>query len=401
MVTIERKLGGERTVSGRLWMLWFATLASCGLFAAATPAQEAPKAVEFQEMRFTLPGGRWDRSPGSPPSRQVLFTLNQGAGRVQTLSISRVNYPKSMYGLTPEEHTTNIWNYEQFEKPRPVAWVDFARSKRPIAGKEYPVMTYQWHHPTASSPEVMADGIFLAYFPHDFQERERFYILQWEDIHPPAVKQHGWESLDQVIGSFSVGPIQESVAGSGTTLHKEFTNVWYRPRERGFSFMPASGKLVITESRLVFGEKDDALEIGIPEIKSVGLGKLPGDFINDWVIVRYGEPEKVAGFKDANKLGRVPDPKPIYFALKAAFESSVPPAKVALVNPETKKSVTCPEALFEPRMMSNEQAAQERAWRAEFQRVHKRLPTPMEGCIKAYEILGFVRTTTEQLRGRQ
>jgi len=42
-------------------------------------------------------------------------------------------------------------------------------------------------------------------------------------------------------------------------------------------------------------------------------------------------------------------------------------------------------------MMTQEQAAQQRAWHTEFQRTNNRLPTPMEGCLKLYEILGFVR----------
>jgi hypothetical protein len=67
------------------------------------------------------------------------------------------------------------------------------------------------------------------------------------------------------------------------------------------------------------------------------------------------------------------------------------PTKITLVNPKTEKTVICPDGLFESRMMSNDQAAQQIAWHAEFQRTNNRLPTPMEGCIKLYEILGFVR----------
>ena len=70
--------------------------------------------------------------------------------------------------------------------------------------------------------------------------------------------------------------------------------------------------------------------------------------------------------------------------------------KVTLVNPKTEQSVTCPEDFDRPRLMTEEQAAQQRAWHADFQRSHNRLPTPMEGCLKVYEILGFVRTATAE-----
>ena len=189
-------------------MLLLAALGGCGELHAPTVATGA---TEFQEMRFTLPAGQWERFLGSPPSAQVLFTLSQGAGRAQTLSIWRVSYPKTMYGLTPEMHTTNIWNYEQFEKDRPLEapWIRFERSKRTITGKEYPIMTYQWHYPSTSKPKAEAHGILLAYFPDDFRLRECFYIFQWTDLHPPGAQQQGWELLDRVVASFTVGPVPD------------------------------------------------------------------------------------------------------------------------------------------------------------------------------------------------
>jgi len=202
--TPRESRSNERSPAGIATLL-LAALGGCSTLPAPTVATGA---VQFQEMRFTLPAGQWERSPGSPLSSQILFTLNQGGGRAQTLSIWRVSYPNSMYGLTPERHTANVWNYEEFEKPRPpeAPWVRFERSKRTIAGSEYPIMTYQWRYPT-SNPEAEAHGIFLAFFPDDFRRRERFYLFQWTDLHPPGVKQQGWEWLDRVVASFAVGPV--------------------------------------------------------------------------------------------------------------------------------------------------------------------------------------------------
>jgi hypothetical protein len=113
----------------------------------------------------------------------------------------------------------------------------------------------------------------------------------------------------------------------GNVLHKEFATVWYRPGDKGFSLQAysASGKLMITETGLVFGEKNETLEIDAREIKSITWGKMPGDTYNEWAIVRYGEPEKVAGFKDGSRLGWGTDTKLIYSTLKTAFETSAPP----------------------------------------------------------------------------
>ena len=81
----------------------------------------------------------------------------------------------------------------------------------------------------------------------------------------------------------------------------------------------------------------------------------------------------------------------VLLVLLAVSGCAVPPAKVTLVNPKTGESVTCPWEGIVTRSLTEEQAAQQRAWHAEFQRTHNRLPTPMEGCLKGYEISGFVR----------
>jgi len=77
------------------------------------------------------------------------------------------------------------------------------------------------------------------------------------------------------------------------------------------------------------------------------------------------------------------------------LEKAVPSAKVTLVNPKSGESVTCPTEFpregIVTRMITREQAEQQRAWYTEFQRTHNRLPTPTEGCIKEHEIRGFVR----------
>lgn len=88
-------------------------------------------------------------------------------------------------------------------------------------------------------------------------------------------------------------------------LPKVFENVWYRAADRGFSLVAfsASGKLAISEQQVAFGEGSSAFEIGVSEIKSVCWGKMAWDTVNEWVIVRYGSPEKVAGFKDGSRLG--------------------------------------------------------------------------------------------------
>ena len=105
------------------------------------------------------------------------------------------------------------------------------------------------------------------------------------------------------------------------TLLKEFATVWYRSGDKRTTLVAysASGKLVISEHRVVFGEKDEAIDIGIDQIKSVSRGKMRGDLFNNWAILRYGDPEKIAGFKDGSQLGWGGDTNLIYSALESAL----------------------------------------------------------------------------------
>jgi len=107
----------------------------------------------------------------------------------------------------------------------------------------------------------------------------------------------------------SIGPIpqviQKGPEKPAQQFPKAFEDVWYRAGNRGFAIpaYSASGKLLISDQRIVFGDGAGAFEIGVSEIRSVCWGKMAPDGFNEWVIVTYGSPEKRAGFKDGSRLG--------------------------------------------------------------------------------------------------
>lgn len=135
-------------------------------------------------------------------------------------------------------------------------------------------------------------------------------------------------SSSSVSGTFiSLGPSPEVIRKgpdrAALPLPKMFENVWYRAGDRGLSLKAysASGKLVISEQRIAFGDGSGAFEIGVAEIKSACWGKMDGDNYNEWVIVRYGSPERMAGFKDGSRLGWGTGTPSIMSALSSALEN--------------------------------------------------------------------------------
>jgi hypothetical protein len=134
-------------------------------------------------------------------------------------------------------------------------------------------------------------------------------------------------SPSPVRGTFISPSISPEVIRTGPDraalpLPVVFEDVWYRPGDRGLSLRAysASGKLVISEQRIAFGDGGDAFEIDVTEIKSACWGKMAGDNFNEWVIVRYGSPERMAGFKDGSRLGWGTGTPSIMSALSSALK---------------------------------------------------------------------------------
>jgi hypothetical protein len=102
----------------------------------------------------------------------------------------------------------------------------------------------------------------------------------------------------------------------------EFDPVWFRP-ETKTSLLKAysdSGRLVVTNNRVTFYKRKDAIEIDLHDIKTVELSRMSGDVANDWVVIRYGEPVRIAGFKDGSLMGWGRNTDQIFSAIKTAYE---------------------------------------------------------------------------------
>jgi hypothetical protein len=124
-------------------------------------------------------------------------------------------------------------------------------------------------------------------------------------------------------GNAGFQPSNAEIRNPGTiVLPKSFESVWYRAGTRGFSLIAylASGNLVINDNNIEFESDDESFKINIKDVHSISWGKMSGDTFNDWSIIKYGEPEKIIGFKDGSKLGWGTDTDLYYSTLKYAVE---------------------------------------------------------------------------------
>ena len=81
-------------------------------------------------------------------------------------------------------------------------------------------------------------------------------------------------------------PIQGDVS-----LPQTFEQVWFRPTiaRAGLAVMSDTGTLTVQTRSLEFVGKKGRVSIDVSDIHGVDFRKIGSDFINNWIVVEYGE----------------------------------------------------------------------------------------------------------------
>jgi hypothetical protein len=196
-----------RSRVARVLVLLFVGVSPPAVLRAAGQNDRAPDSrassmnVIFREMAFELPGSDWRRQEND---QQVSFARNDNKpGHSQLVSVWSVPVAGPGSRQASQDHAASYFNLERHQaRPPGVRWEGFMEGLRTIGTSSYPIMTFSIRAPTAE-----ADGLFLLYFPSDFQERQRFYCFMVQDI-----RQSGTEApkldlpmLDGIVSSFHLG----------------------------------------------------------------------------------------------------------------------------------------------------------------------------------------------------
>ena len=128
-----------------------------------------------------------------------------GAGAIGSLYAAHLARVADSFVLTRRaEHAAAYFATERRMERPDGPWTGFQEGERTIDGQRYATMSFQLH-PNASAEHVM-DGLFLVYFPQDFEQRQRFYVFMWSDLHPKATGAHGTAELrGAVLAAAPVG----------------------------------------------------------------------------------------------------------------------------------------------------------------------------------------------------
>jgi hypothetical protein len=200
-----------------LLIMAYLLLAGIALATGAASVGEKPaepsvkrKTIEFHEISFEIPERGWERS-GDESSTRIQFIHKYGKNRGQSITIWPVAVPPEMRGLSSKEHSSKYFEAERHLPRYPRHWEGFVEEERVIGDKRYPTMRYQVKlvtFPALKPWTPITDGLFLLYFPQDFETRQRFYVLMWQDIHPADEKGKGLTEFDAIVSSFRVRPLK-------------------------------------------------------------------------------------------------------------------------------------------------------------------------------------------------
>ena len=162
----------------------------------------AQKKINYKEISFELPTGDWKRDAES--ETQIGFSRTEEKHHGQNVGIWAVEFPASLRALSQKEHASGYFDFERRKgRPQTRRWEAFSEGERQIGKVRYPIMTFRMTA-TDTTPVALFDGLFLLYFPEDFDSRQRFYCFMWMDGRPatePGRSDANLAMLDLIISS--------------------------------------------------------------------------------------------------------------------------------------------------------------------------------------------------------
>lgn len=196
------------SIRSRRFSRWitFLVLFGAGFIPAVSSknAQNVRGAVSCGEIGFTLPETGWvkvDEVVGSV--FRVSCTRNLSTGRQILFSAWPVDPAVQCRFWLPETHEKAYFAMERNQvRPSDTKWEKFVESERTIAGRRFPVLTFEFSTP---ADKRQWDGIMLLCFPTDFPQRQRFYVLMWMDTQPRTKPDEWPAELDALVQSFTIG----------------------------------------------------------------------------------------------------------------------------------------------------------------------------------------------------
>jgi Domain of unknown function (DUF4440) len=170
--------------------------------------------IEFQEMSFELPDSGWQQTPESG-DQGIQFTKRSGKFYgSESLSIWAVHFPEALRSLNQKQHASAYFDHERRKARPPVRkWDEFTEGERRFGIRVYPTMEFRMLAMDMTPPTGNM-GLFLLYFPPDFEERHAFYCFMWGVFVPiPITKvkrivfKDSLKDLDSFVSSFRVRPL--------------------------------------------------------------------------------------------------------------------------------------------------------------------------------------------------
>lgn len=162
------------------------------------------------DFEFECPGHLWNTAVLEGPvgprgGTQITVSRCDAADSVRSVAVWSLTLPRHLAGVRREECSHDFFAVErEAQRPPGYVWTDFVEGVRLIAGEFYPTLSFRV---TADTPDGdfsgETNGLFLLYFPKDYEARPRFYVLMFQENRVDRTTRGELDALvDTVVTSF-------------------------------------------------------------------------------------------------------------------------------------------------------------------------------------------------------
>lgn len=163
----------------------------------------------LQDWIVEIPGQDWKTVEATP--NRVTLMRPEGPKRVHMMAVWTVACPSATWTRTPAQHAAGYFEAERgLSRPNGGPWQYGPDATRQIGSVAYHTMSYRTAAVQGKNGPLAGDGLFLLYFPEDFDQRHRFLVFMWQEWHPAAESPSELEEFDALVRETRLRPAAPS-----------------------------------------------------------------------------------------------------------------------------------------------------------------------------------------------
>jgi len=228
---------------------------------ASARAPDNPLSQHWRDVTYQVPGSAWQPVKDTDPklaSRRVILDRREALHDTELVLTSF----EAPIALAPSEAASRYFD-ERKQRAAPGGVLsDVKIGPHPVGGAAYPSLSVRFT-PTAGPP--ITDQVEVLVFPADYDQRQRYLVVQWSDAHSGTTGAKPFDELDGFLASLTVAPL-------GTVLLTDD----FSDQLNG----PLSDNGTSEHYDVSYQEGEFAIQKSAPDFDGVYSAYIPGTFVD-------------------------------------------------------------------------------------------------------------------------